>query len=198
MSLRVGFVLPAALPVFAIAEALVQRLCRSARAGAEPAFRATGAHRFDDPAGRYGTLYCAPDFGTCFIETLLRGAASLTVRRVEYHASSVVLLLLDAKRLVLVDLFSTPAVASLGLDLGILTGTSYTDTQQLSGMIHRHPQKPHGIVYRSRFDPDRPAIVLFDGAKRLVRRFPGCTPRPLPAVPQLSDGVRNRVPFVFI
>lgn len=132
------------------------------------------------------------------MEALLRGAAGLTVRRADYQARAVVLLLLDAKRLVLVDLFSTSTVASLGLTLGILAGTRYTDTQQLSGMIHQHPQEPHGIVYRSRFDPDRPAIALFGGAKPLVRRVPTSRPWPLRAVPQLSDGVRNRVPFVFV
>ena len=85
MSLPAGFSLPATLPTYTIGEALVHRICATRFASREPSFRATGQHRFDDPKLSYGTLYCARDFGTCFLETLLRGASRLVVRKADYR-----------------------------------------------------------------------------------------------------------------
>lgn len=198
MSLPAGFALPRSLPLASLSEALVHRLCATAHARREPSFRATRANRFDDPRGAFGTLYCARSFGTCFLETLLRGAGNLAVSRARYNASAVALLLLDARQLHLVDLFSTSAVAGLGLNLALLAGASYTPTQQLAGLIHAHRQKPDGIVYRSRFDPDESALVLFERAANRARLVPQCRPIALPRVSELADAVRNRVPFVFV
>jgi hypothetical protein len=192
-----GYALPASLPIYSLGEALVQRICTTAHAAKEPAFRATGAYRFDDPKTTYGVLYCAPTFGTCFLETLMR-SGRLTVSRAAYDARSVVPLLLDVRRVHLVDLYTTAGVAALGLDLSILAAPGYADTQALSALAHAHAQRPHGFVYRSRFDPDEPAIALFERAKRLLRIFPGAAPAPLATVAELSDAVRNRVPFVFV
>ena len=198
MSLPAGLSLPAALPTYRIGEALVHRICATAFASKEPSFRATGHHRFDDPKLSYGTLYCARDFGTCFLETLLRGASRLIVRKVDYQARSHAILLLDVRRLQLVDLFSTAGVASAGLDLSMLAGQNYAATRAISALVHWHPLRPHGIVYRSRFDPDQPAIALFDRAGRMVRRYPGSKAQRLTAVQELSDAVRDRVPYMLI
>jgi len=198
VSLPAGLSLPATLPRYTIGEALVHRICATAFASKEPSFRATGQHRFDDPNLSYGTLYCARDFGTCFLENLLRGASGLIVRKADYRARSLALLLLDARRLQLVDFFSTAGVASAGLDLSLLTTQNYAATQAISALLYSHPQRPHGIVYRSRFDPDQPAIALFDRAGRMVRLCPGSRAQRLTAVPELSDAVRNRVPYVLI
>jgi hypothetical protein len=198
VNLPVGFSLPATLPTYTIGEALAHRICTTRFASTEPSFRATGQHRFDDPNSSYGTLYCARDFGTCFLETLLRGASRLVVRKADYRTRSLAILLLDARRLRLVDLFSTVGVASAGLDLSLLAGNNYRVTQAISALVYSHPQQPHGIVYRSRFDPDQPAVALFDRARRLVRLYPGSKAQRLTAVPELADGVRNRVPFVLI
>lgn len=195
MSLPADYALPATLPVYRVREALVQRICWTAQAAREPAFRSTGKYRFDDPKQSYGTLYCARDFGTCFFETLLRGAANLAVSRNDYEARSVVLLLLDAERPTLVDLYSTEAVARLGLDLSILSADDYTETQAVSSLVHEHPQQPDGIVYRSRFDPEQSAIALFSRARTRLRRYPASPARRLTAVPELAAGVRNLVPF---
>jgi RES domain len=186
------------LPAVPISEALVHRICIGKRTPAEPAFGKSAKYRFDDPKQGFGTLYCARDFGTCFLETLLRGKGSLGVARSDYDARSVVLLLLDAKQLTLVDMFSSAGLAKLGLDLAIVAGGNYTDTQHLGALVHAHPSNPYGILYRSRFDPEQPAIVLFDRASRYARIFPGSKAQPLSKAAELSDGVRNRVPFVFV
>ncbi len=99
---------------------------------------------------------------------------------------------------ILVDLFATRGVAQLRIDLAMLASDRYAGTQRLAGLIHAHPDRPHGILYRSRYDPDRPAMVLFGRAKPYVRLFPGAAPEPLARVPELAAGVRNQVPFVLV
>jgi hypothetical protein len=198
VSLPRGFALPATLPAAPLEDALALRICASATAASEPAFRRTARYRFDDPAGGFSTLYCAPAFATCFLETLVRDAAALTVQRAAYDATSLALLLLDAEHLRLVDLFSTRGVTRLRIDLATLTSDRYADTQRLGRMIHDHPEQPHGILYRSRFDPDRPAIVLFARAGAHVRLFPGTSPGPLADAPELAAGLRNQAPFTLL
>jgi hypothetical protein len=198
VSLPSGYTLPATLPVASVGEALLHRIVLTKFARKEPGFRASGRYRFDDAARGFGTLYCARDFGTCFMETLLRGRATRAVPQAAYNARSTVLLLLAADRLRLVDLYSTTALAELELDLAILAAGDYSDTQRLAALIYSHASLAHGIVYRSRFDPEQSAIALFDRAAPFVRRFPGSAPKPLTTVDELSAAVRNRVPFVLV
>lgn len=198
MSLPSGFALPAALPRAPLEDAIILRICATAAAPNEPAFRQTARYRFDDPAGGFATLYCAPAFATCFVETLVRDASTLLVPLSAYDASSLALLLLDAERLRLADVFSTRALATLRIDLAMLTAARYAATQRLARLIHDHPDRPHGILYRSRFDPDRPALALFERARPHVRLFPGAVPTPLTRVPELFAGLRNQVPFTLV
>lgn len=174
------------------------RICATATAPKEPAFRQTARYRFDDPARGFATLYCAPVFATCFLETLVRDAATLMVPQSAYDTNSLALFLLDAERLCLADMFSTRGLATLRIDLATLTAARYADTQRLARLIHDHPEQPHGILYRSRFDPDRPALVLFARARPHVRLFPGAVPTPLTRVPELAAGLRNQLPFTLV
>lgn len=194
MSLPAGYALPATLPTLRLGEALVHRIAALAHAAKEPAFRATGTYRFDDPAQVFKTLYCAREFGTCFCETLLRGGR-LMVSQADYDKKAAVLLLLNVQRLNLVDMYSTAALMLLGLDLSIVAGSSYVDTQVLGALAYHHASQPHGIVYRSRFDPDQPAMVLFDRAAAYVRHYPGSKARPFAEVTELVDGLRNKLPL---
>ena len=198
MSLPSGYTMPATLPPARITEALVHRICGTEYAAKEPRFRATGKYRFDDPAQVFRTLYCARDFGTCFLETLLRARGSVGVPRADYDSRSVALLLLDPERLRLVDMFSTAGLAALDLDLSIVAGNDYGDTQQLATLAYRHVTAPDGIAYRSRFDPDAMAFVLFDRAAGAVRTYPGAAPVPLKHVDELAAGLRMTVPFRLI
>lgn len=195
MSLAAGYTLPAKLPTVRLREALVHRIATLAKARKEPAFRAAGTNRFDDAAQGFKTLYCAAAFGTCFSETLLRGGG-LLVSKADYDMKAAVLLLLDVQRLQVVDMFSTAALALLELDLSIVAGSGYADTQALGALTYHHASQPHGILYRSRFDPEQPALVLFDCAAAHVRRYPGSKPLPFAKVSELVDGVRNTLPFM--
>lgn len=198
MSLAAGYALLASAPMAKLGEALVHRICVTRFAGREPEFRAAGRYRFDDPNRHFGTLYCARDFGTCFLETLLRARGSVVVPHADYALRATLLLLLDTNQLRLVDFFSTAALAVLGLDLADAVSGDYRDSQRLAALVHAHSDGFHGIVYRSRFDPEQAAMVLFDRAKPLVRRWPGSKPLALTKVTELSDAVRNRVPFKIV
>jgi hypothetical protein len=188
--------LPETLPRARVTEALLLRICRSAYAEAEPGFRAAGVYRFDDPDCSFGTCYLARDFKTCFFETIVRNK-SLNIAKSEYNSRSVVSLLLDVNKLRLVQLHGDGA-QRLRLDLADLVGADYGFTQALSKAIYNHRQQPDGLVYRSRYDDDALAIVLFERARPRVRLFPGAKPKALPEVPELGNGLRRAVSFKLV
>jgi hypothetical protein len=66
----------------------------------------------------------------------------------------------------LVDLGGS-GLARLGADARITTG-SYGVSQEWSRGFWSHPEKPDGIWYRARHDPDRISIALYDRAKKVV------------------------------
>ncbi len=124
------------------------------------------------PDGSFGTLYCARDFKTCFLETLLRDRPILAVLQADYDARSVLILLLDTSRLRLVSLHGDAAII-LRLDSAELMGMDYDYTQALSKMIYDHPSKPDGIVI--------PVAIRL----RILRRgFVRPSPPARPPVPQ--------------
>jgi hypothetical protein len=90
------------------------------------------------------------------------------------------------------------AAIILRLHSAELMGMDYAYTQALSKMIYEHPSKPDGIVYRSRFDSEYSAVVLFDRAHLHVRLFPNSTPVSLSAARELGDAVRSAVPFILV
>lgn len=189
--------LPATLPLARLYNGALFRICRSRYAADEPSFRASGAYRFDDPSGRFGTLYCADSFRTCFFETLIRDRGDLTVSALAYESRSLVCLLADTSRLNLVRLHGSGA-QRIGFDLAVLAGNDYRATQDIAAAVYAHPSLPHGMVYRSRFNDDELAVVLFDRARAMVRLLPGSAPVALTKVSELADPVREDVPFVFV
>ena len=165
-----------------------------AYANAEPIFRATKGSRFDDPLKQFSTLYCAADFDTCYSETLLRensfnGAkGQYEVAKALHDSKGLTIILADLLTLKLVDLFDS-GIRDMGLDEGMVLA-GYNVTQPLARELYKHPDKPDGIVYHSRFGKrDRPAVVFFDRAKPHVRLFPGMSPTPLPQLSEAFDAL---------
>ena len=176
MSLPRGFMLPATLPTAPLEDGLAHRICATANAGTEPAFRRTARYRFDDPARGFSTLYCAPAFATCFLETLVRDATALRVSRCTYDANSIALLLLDAEQLRLVDLFSTRGMAALRVDLATLASDRYAKTQRLARTDPRSPgaaaRNTLSVPLRSRPGGDRALCTRAGSRTALPRRPP--------------------------
>jgi RES domain len=190
--------LPSALPreTPPISEALFVRICRTAYASVEPGFRSAGVYRFDAPDRSFGTLYAARDFKTCFFETIVRDRP-FPLPLVEYDSRSVAAILVDTSALHLVPVHGDAAKA-LHLNQAQLAAPDYAFTQALAKAIHDHADKPHGMVYRSRYDDDALAIVLFERGKAHVRLLPSSEPIALNMAKELTDALRQTVPFEFV
>lgn len=160
------------------------RICSTAHADKEPCFRATRSFRFDDPNGKFETLYCAASFETCYHETVVRDrpldAASgrIPIPRAVHDTKSLSMVLVDWSRLRIVHLCDDGA-HQVGVDASMLMGADYVLTQALAHALYEHSDTPHGAVYRSRFNMSSQAIVLFDRAKAHVRLHPAAKPTPL-------------------
>jgi hypothetical protein len=189
--------LPPTLPRETLSEALFVRLCRTAHAAREPWFRSTATYRFDAPDRSFGTLYAARNFKTCFFETIVRDRPGFQIARTDYDARSVVLVLLSTLSLNLVPIYGAEG-QRLRIDPAKAMGERYDYPQALAKAFHDHPDRPHGIVYRSRFDDDTLAVVLFDRARRHVRLFPRSRPVALGDARELGDGVRHTFPFELV
>lgn len=181
--------LPVQLPRELLREAVLMRVARLAFASSEPSFRNAAVYRFDAPDKSFGTLYAARDFATCFFETIVREGGP-EIPRSEYESRGVACLLVDALKLRLVPLHGDGA-KQLGLNLAQLASADYSVTQALAKEIHDHPEQPHGIVYRSRFDDGAFAVVLFERARPHVRLFPSTSVVALTDAPELAEAVQQ-------
>jgi hypothetical protein len=131
-------------------------------------FSKSGDNRFDDPLGKYGTLYVALDFHGAFIETAghRTGIRLVTRTWLEERALSTVT---SRPPLKLVDL-TGPGLPKLGADSRLFTG-DYRLSQSWGRAIWAHPSRPDGILYLSRHDPSRRSVAIFDrrGIRAILR-----------------------------
>lgn len=185
------------LPYEKLTEAIYFRICRTQHVLSEPYFGTFAVYRFDAPDKSFGTLYCADLFKTCFCETVLRDNPDLRVKKTDYDNRSLSLLVVDVNALNLVSLHGDAARA-LGFDHADLLGKDYSITQQIAYDIYNHPSEPHGIVYQSRFNSPRLAMVLFDRARLHVSTLQGFKSQPLNAVPELAEAVRATLGYTFV
>jgi hypothetical protein len=66
------------------------------------------------------------------------------------------------RQLRLIDL-AAPGLAYIGADGRLATG-AYDLSQRWALALHEHPDKPDGLLYRSRHDPERLCAAIFDRA----------------------------------
>jgi hypothetical protein len=122
-------------------------------------FGRSGSNRFDAPTGEYGVLYVAVDVQGAFVETFGRQIGRMIIAQEELEAralSSVV-----ARRpLKLVDLVGS-GLARIGADGRVATG-DYSISQPWGLALYHHPEQPDGLLYRSRHDPSRVCVAIFD------------------------------------
>jgi len=130
-------------------------------------FGNSGLHRFDSPDKSYRVFYAGRDAYCAFIETFGRAAGTrvITTTALKTHA----LAELKASRpLRLIDLTQTGALVRMGADGSLFSG-SHAVAQVWSQALHDHRLKADGLLYPSRLDPARHAIVLF-GDRGLTMR----------------------------
>jgi len=123
-------------------------------------FGTTRSYRFDDPLGRYGVLYAAEQLAGAFIETFGRtvGQHLIAVRDLrERHLASV----RPRSPFQLVDLRGRH-LAALGATGELTAGRDYVRSQQWSRWFYLHPQRPDGLLYPCRHDPEQQPVTLFD------------------------------------
>jgi hypothetical protein len=123
-------------------------------------FNKTNVFRFNSPAGEFGILYLGEDAHSAFIETYgwLTGVRVVTREQLKQRH----LVHVSADRLLnLVDL-TGKGLAMVGADGRLCIGDEYEISQRWSLAFWNHPERPDGILYRTRHDPDKKAVTLFD------------------------------------
>ncbi len=115
--------------------------------------------RFDSAVGTFGVLYVALTFSGALVETLLRKPASRLISIDDLSRRGVAALVAN-RDLKLVDLRG-PGLQRLGLDGTINTGP-YENCGLWADAWFAHPERPDGLLYRSRHDPGEACVALFE------------------------------------
>ncbi len=123
------------------------------------------AGRFDSASGRFGVLYAGFSVEAAFVETVLRSPARRLVGRAEIADRSLSMLTL-LRPVRLVQLHGA-GLQQLGLDNAITTGP-YAPCAEWADALHDHPERPDGLAYASRHDPDRLCLALFSRAQDAI------------------------------
>jgi hypothetical protein len=129
-------------------------------------FGRTGENRFDDVRRRYGVLYAGTSPDCAFIETF---GEPVDVR-------FVTLAQLNARKLSEIQVLRPLRLVNLsGADLrrigadARLFAADHPVAQRWSRALHDHPERPDGIAYHARHDPDELAAAIFEHARRFLR-----------------------------
>lgn len=134
-------------------------------------------YRFDAPGGEFRVLYLGQTLSAAFVETLLRNPRVPFLDREEIELRSVsVLHNLHALRLV--DLRGA-GLSRIGADSQLFSG-SYDTAARWALALWRHRDRPEGLLYRSRHDPNHICAAVFD---RQDVQFGVRSTRPLSAIP---------------
>ena len=128
----------------------------------EPIFFGRSAKsRFDAPGREYGVLYAGIDAHCAFIETLGHTTGVRVLNVVDVRDRG--LARIEARRVLrLVDL-GGPGLAHLGADARLGAG-DYEIVRRWSLALHQHPERPDGLSYRSRHDPSRLCVAIYERA----------------------------------
>jgi hypothetical protein len=130
--------------------------------------------RFDSATAAFGVLYMAFSLAGAFAETILRNPARRLVGSGEIATRSLSYLT-PSRRLRLVRMHG-PGLQALGVDNAVTTGP-YDPCGRLSDALFAHPDRPDGIAYASRHDPDQLCVALFSRAD--ITMIPTDDPVPL-------------------
>ncbi len=122
-------------------------------------FGKKASERFDDPLKQYGVLYVSAQAEAAFAEVFLRALSLMVVDEVDLRARS--LASFAANSLRCVDLTGS-GLRKLSCDNRISTEKPYATVGLWSRALYTHPQRPDGIIYRSRHNPRFRCLALFD------------------------------------
>lgn len=152
-----------------------------------PGFGHTPVGRFDSAGGHFGVLYVAAFFEGAFVETVLRNPRRRLIGLAEIGDRSIAVLAFSrAIRLVPMD---GAALQSLGVDNGITTGP-YEPCGVWADALFTHPDRPDGIIYPSRHDPDQACVALFRRADLAIEVASESVPL-LEMLPEVASVLRR-------
>jgi RES domain-containing protein len=114
-------------------------------------FGKTANNRFDSPDGSLGVLYVGIDEYCAFIETFGYSTGDSVVTRTELEGRHLSYLI-TTQRLTLIDLAGSGALARIGADARLFSGSDAVG-QRWSSALRDHPAKPAGLLYPARHDP---------------------------------------------
>jgi hypothetical protein len=130
-------------------------------------FGSTGDNRFDAPSGEYGVLYLGDSPHCAFAETYGRlEQATYPIISIEELRRRRLSFVQFDRELRVVDL-TGPGLAKLRADNRLCDG-DYRIAQRWSRALWSHPEQPDGLRYRSRHDPSRLCLALFDRVESVV------------------------------
>lgn len=151
-------------------------------------FGRTGANRFDSPDKTFGVLYVGRDEFCAFIETFGHDTGTRVVTRIaleQRHFSY----LRNKNALTLIDLASSGALARLGADSRLFSG-SHAIAQRWSAALHLSFPEASGLLYPARHDPARYACALFDLPASALEATPSGSlldPQHVPLLAEILD-----------
>lgn len=115
--------------------------------------------RFDDPLGKFGVLYAAFHPEAAFAEVFLRRLSLMLIRELDLQERC--LSEIRCQQLRCVDLTGA-GLRRVSCDNRIATELPYHTVTQWSRAFFLHAQRPDGIIYRSRHNPQFKCVALFD------------------------------------
>jgi RES domain len=125
-------------------------------------FSFSGDNRFDAPSKEYGILYLGVDEYCAFRESIGRLAKYRLVTSSLLKSRKISVIKAN-RALKLVDL-SGEGLTVLDADARLCTG-GYDIAQRWSLALKNHPIRPDGLYYRSRHDPSRYCVALYEHLK---------------------------------
>jgi hypothetical protein len=120
-------------------------------------------HRFDDRDGRCRVCYLGTTLEICFAETFLRNPPVRILSLEDLTGRSLAAVEVH-RELRLVPVHGS-GLARLGATAELARGSNYKRSQLLSGALWEHPDKPDGILYRSRHDDSALCVALYGRAR---------------------------------
>lgn len=142
-------------------------------------------HRFDAPNGEFRVLYLGLSYETAIVETLLRNPRRRIIDFVDLEIRSMATLI-NAQPLRLVAAHGA-GLAKLGTTAALSTGP-YRFSRRWSLELWTHKDRPDGILYASRHNPELISAAIFD---RSHARFAATTAPLLADEAQLAAVLRR-------
>lgn len=137
-------------------------------------------HRFDAPAGEFGTCYFGSTLGLAILESLVRGQRVPVVPRAALRLRGVSTVSLS-EPLKMLQL-EGKGLSSFGLSAHEVSGNDYGECQDFARRVYEQHENVDGLQYRSRWDTSEFCWAVFDRAEAKLGAVLGTQPLDDPAV----------------